>query len=149
MLVKKTVTPTVTLAAYEASDVVGGAMDFTFESYEKNAYRPIKVKEVIVKDNEVQSEKFYLHLFRRDPDAAASTDADAFNPSANDIEALVASIYIADTDYYERTAYFGLAQVAPDRIIYVDSTLYGVLEAVETPDYAAADDLEVTLILEV
>lgn len=148
MFVVKSVTPTVGTDAYEALDCVGGAMEFNFSSYEANAYRPIDLQYIQIIDKAKQSEKFNVHVFSQDVSAAAKTDGDTFDPAADDLAHLLYSKYVADTAY-EVAGYANIAHVDCGVKVIAAYDLIVVLEAVETPDYAAADDLIIRLGLEV
>ena len=148
MLVKTSAVPALTLDAYVAKDCVGGLLTFPVSSASAGNTGAV-IKRITITDAAAQTEKFWLHLFTASPAAAARTDADECVQVAADLVKKIVTLYVAATDY-DSFAGDSIATVEYDTSIVFDGkNLYGVLEAEETPDYAAADDLTVHLILEV
>ena len=141
------VVPTLTLNAYEAKDCVGALLTFPVSS--ANHIKSATIKRLTITDAAAQTEKLWLHLFNASPAAAAKTDADECVQVAADLAKKIVTLYAADTDY-DVFAGDSIATVEYDTAIVFDGlNLYGVLEAEETPDYVAVDDLTVILVLEI
>ena len=145
MYQRVSVIPTLTLAAYVATDCVGGTMIFNHNSNTNN----LRILRVHIVDVEQQDEEYNLHLFEINPSATADTDADQYLPAAADLAAHLTVINIPTTAYTASTAE-NIAEVEVDRAVWCKDfdNIFGVLECVATPDYAAADDLTVSLIFE-
>jgi hypothetical protein len=141
----ESVTPVLSLAAYEALDVVGALL--TFPGLAPSTSE-CTIKRLGLLDKASQSEAYTIYLFNASPAAAARTDAAIFAPVAADFAKLVGVLHVATTDYLVGTG-CTYASVELDYEIDLESTtLYAVLVAVATPDYAAADDLVLTLLVE-
>ena len=138
--------PLLTLPAYTANDCVGAVLTFNHAA-RTNSLRVVRVQII---DNDLQDEEYNLHLFSINPSATADTDAATYLPAAADLAAHLTSINIPTTAYMDSTGE-SLAEVEVDRAIQgADfANIFGVLECVATPDYAAVDDLTVKLIVEI
>ena len=149
MITKVKTAITVTLPAYEQFDCVGALITVTIGEASLTATQGYIIRKIMLTDAAVQSEKYNLHFFNASPAAEARTDAAVFAPVAADIAKCVHVEYIADTDYVAASTYHSAAIIHPNAYIECDGLdLFCVLEALETPDYVATDDLELTLYLE-
>lgn len=136
---------TVTLTAYEASDVVGGTLTSDEIPQEIGGGR---IEWVRLIDDAAQSEPFLLYVY----DSAPSTIADAAThaPTEADWGKTLGRISIATADYdttgAERCAFTdAIDTTTGQRLCFPNldnGRLYFRLVAnASTPDYAAADDL--------
>ena len=140
---------TVTLDAYEQFDCVGALVTATIGEASLLSNQGYIIRKIMLTDASVQSEKLNIHFFNASPAEGARTDAATFAPVAADIAKCVHVEYIADSDYIAASVYHSVAIKHPNAYIECDGLdLFIVLEALETPDYAAAGDLELTLYLE-
>ena len=146
MLLKHKVDLTVGTDAYTAADVVGGLITLGIGGTDA---RPVTVKHIVITDEAAQAEKYHVYFFNADPSATCDTDDDAFAPVAADADKMLWVEYIADSDYITVTGVQSTACVSPNVTLETTTNLYAVLVAVETPDYAAATDVNVTFYLEV
>lgn len=150
MIRKLTQDLTVTLAAYEAQDCVGGTITFPVSSASKMDDHPGIIRAVMLTDEAAQAEKFHLYFFNAEPAEAARTDAAVCTLVAADIDKMLGVIYIADSDYLTATGLSSHAYKELEMpVVFDGKNLYAVLVAVETPDYAAATDLNLTIYMEV
>ena len=139
---------TVTLDAYEAQDCVGGLI--TFPVATGGLGKQAVIKGIFLTDEAAQTEKFHLYFFNASPAEAARTDAAVCTLVAADIDKMLGVVYIADSDYITATGLSSHAYKEVDMpIVFDGNNLYAVLVAVETPDYVAATDLNLTVYLEV
>lgn len=140
---------TVGTDAYTALDNVGGLITMSVSAaHEGNC--PAIIRGIVITDEAAQAEKYQVYFFNADPSATCDTDDDTFGPVAADVDKMLWVEYIADSDYLTVTGVQSMACVSPDaHIVFDGKTLYAVLVAVETPDYAAATDVNVTIYLEV
>ena len=149
MIQKITTAITVTLPAYEQYDCVGALITVTTGEATLNSDQACYIRKIMLTDAAVQSEKYNLYFFNASPAAAARTDAAVFAPVSADIAKQQHVEYIADTDYVASSTYHSSAIKHPDALINFDGAdIFCVLEALETPDYAATDDLSLTLWIE-
>lgn len=136
-------TPTITAGIYTAADAVGGLL--TFASAVSVYKGDARIVKVVVIDDAKQDANLILHLFDRTFTAMvdnanwAPSDADMQN-SIGHIEIPTAS-YFAGADNSKATILveFDFALVSGG------TSLFGQLECVATPTYAATDDLTVKL----
>jgi hypothetical protein len=150
MFVKVSAVPALSLAAYVAKDCVGALLTFTIgvDNLAVGNTASAVIKRVQITDAAVQSEAYSLHLFDASPAAAARTDADECVQVAADLAKKIVTYTIAAADYQ---AFAGDSIVSYEKdtaIVYDGKAIYGVLEATDTPDYVAVDDLTVTLWVE-
>ena len=146
MLLKQKVDLTVGTDAYTAVDNVGGLITLPIGGTDA---RPVTIKSIVITDEAAQAEKYHLYFFNADPSATCDTDDDAFAPVAADVDKMLWVEYIADTDYISVAGVQSMACVKPDVTVETTTNLYACLVAVETPDYAAATDVNITFNLEV
>lgn len=143
-----TVTPTLTLNAYTAVDVVGGLMTFDFGPVSNGGV----IRQILITDAAAQSEQYSLYIFDDEPTTIAN-DA-AFAPAIADLGKLVDVVTVATADWTEINsldwAIIGSFEDGEMRIPFssVSGNLYMYAVATDTPDYAAADDLTFTLVVE-
>jgi len=148
-VVRKALTLTVTLDAYEAVDVVGGLLTWAVTGPGLSGL----LRSVLITDDAAQSEQFTLYLFDSLPSTIA--DAAAFAPTIADLNKVACTIGIATADWTEigEGDYALIANYEDTQMqmpIRSDNgSIYGYLVAVDTPDYVAADDLVITLTVEV
>ena len=141
---------TVTLNAYVAQDNVGGLITFPVSSASATLAAPATIKGIFLTDEAAQAEKYQLYFFNASPAAAAITDADVCTLVAADIDKMLGVVYIADTDYITATGLSSHAYKELDMpIVFDGENVYAILVAIETPDYVAATDLNLTVYLEV
>jgi len=138
---------TVTLDAYDASDVLGGTLTSgAIDQIEGGG----QLEWVRVVDAASQSEPFLLYVY----DAAPTTiaDAAAFAPTLADLLKTIGCVSIAAADYDasgdDAYALTDAVDVKTGRPICFANLLTGVLyfrlvANASTPDYAAADDLTI------
>jgi len=148
MILKHKEDLTVGTDAYTAMDNVGGLI--TIPTGGSGTHKDVIVRGIVITDEEAQAEKYQVYFFNADPSATCDTDDDTFAPVAADVDKMLWVEYIADTDYQTVTGVQSMACVQPDaRLRYDGSNLDACLVAVETPDYAAATDLNIIFYLEV
>lgn len=144
-----TVTPTITLNAYTANDVVGGLMTFTFTEPTFDG----AIRSVLVTDAANQSEGYTLYIFNELPSTIAN-DA-PFAPVIADLKKIATTVTVAAGDYTSVNslawALLGGHEDAQMEIFVHSNTgkLYMYAEATSTPDYAAVDDLAFKIALEI
>lgn len=145
MLLKHTEELTVGTDAYTAMDNVGGLITIPLGGMED-----VTIKSIIITDEAAQAEKYQVYFFNADPSATCDTDDDTFAPVAADVDKMLWVEYITDSQYQTVAGIQSMACVTVDAVVKTGGTaLYAVLVAVETPDYAAATDVNVTFYLEV
>ncbi len=134
---------TVGTAAYTAADVVGGLITF-----------PVGIKHGIIRsllitDAAAQSEPFTLYLYNAEPSTIAD-DAN-FAPTIADLNKLITTVTIGTADWTETNSldwcvFGGHEDTAMEQYFEAtDGNLYAYLVAGDTPDFAAADDVTVTI----
>ena len=150
MFVKSSVVPALTLAAYVAKDNVGGLLTFPIgaATLASGVTASAVIKRVTLIDAAIQDEGFYLHLFTASPAAAARTDADECVQVAADLVKKIVTFTIAAADYQTFAGDSIVSYETDTAIVFDGKDIYGVLEAIITPDYVAADDLTVNMIVE-
>jgi len=138
---------TVTLDAYDASDVVGGTL--TSDAIEQHQGGG-QLEWVRVVDAASQSEPFLLYVYNSAPSTIA--DAAAFAPVLADLLKTIGCVSIAGADYDasgdDAYALTDAVDVKTGRPICFDNLATGKLyfrlvANASTPDYAAADDLTI------
>jgi len=143
------VTPTVGLDAYTAADVVGGLLTFAIADQGFDGL----IRGVLLTDDAAQSEQYKLYI----SDALPSTIADdaAYAPTIADLNKLATTVVVATADWAEIGAgdfalIGGYGDTQMEVAVHSDNgDLYMYAVATDTPDYVAADDLVITLIVEV
>jgi len=144
------VTPTVGTDAYTAGDVVGGLMSFQFTGH--HPFDGI-IRSVRLVDDYAQSEEYTLYIFNQKPSTIA--DDAAFAPTEADLLKLVTTVAVATGDWAEINSNdWALLGEHEDTAmgVYVHSYngyLYMYAQAADTPDYNAADDLTITMTVEI
>lgn len=136
---------TVTLNAYTANDVVGGTL--TSDAISQIAGQGGYIHWVRLVDDASQKEPFYLYVFAAAPSTIANDAAHA--PTEADWLKWLGTIEIAAADYDENGAEAaalvpGKDKATEDFVFFpalANGRLYFRLVAVDTPDYADADDL--------
>lgn len=144
------VTPTITLNAYTAGDVVGGLMTF-----DVSAPRPAsgEIRKIVITDDHNQSEQYTL-LIHNDTPSTIANDA-AYAPTIADLNMIIDEVVVATADWSTWNSN-GIAIIASYENVAMripfhtpDGNLYVYAVATDTPDYAAADDLVFTMTVEV
>lgn len=135
--------PSVSTTAYTAGDVVGGLLEFPTRGLSNNVALLNGVRLV---DAANQSEPYKLYLFSAAPTTIAN-DA-AFAPVAADLNKCQTIVTIVAGDYTQVNS-LGIAFVHDlnDVLYSANGIIYGYLVATDTPDYAAATDVTITLLL--
>lgn len=144
-----TVTPTITLDAYTANDVVGGLMTFKVAPTSGSGI----IRAILITDAESQAEPYSLYFFDAEPTAIA--DAVTFAPVIADLKKIVDVVDLAAADYTTTNsldyAVLGSHEDTAMEIYFTTESgnlyMYAVANA-STPNYAAADDLSFTLMIE-
>ena len=144
------VTPTVGTAAYTALDTVGGKMTFAIADQGFDGL----IRGVLLTDNANQKEPYTLYVF----DAVPSTIADdaSYAPTLADLKKLATTVAVGTADWATIAANTiawamigGHEDGKMEQAVHSDNgDLYMYAAAVATPDYVAADDLTITLIVE-
>lgn len=146
-IVRVSVTPTITLDAYTANDVVGGLMTFSGVGGSGGGGF---IRSVLVVDDADQSEPYTLYIFNDEP--SAIDDDAAFAPTVADLGKLVTTVDVAAGDYTSVNssgwALLGGHEDAAMEVAFYGPTLYMYAVAGDTPDYASADDLRFTITVE-
>lgn len=146
-IVSLSVTPTITLNAYTAGDVVGGLITFAGAGGSGGGG---KLRSVMVVDDADQKEPYTLYFFDELPSTIAN-DA-AFAPTVADLKKLVATVLVEASDYTTLNsnafALLGDHEDAAMDVAFVGLNLYMYAVAGDTPDYAAATDLTFTIVVE-
>lgn len=141
---------TVSTSAYTAGDVVGGLL--TFEVSTENGARSGRVVSVLLTDDHSQEEQFVLYLFDQAPTTIAN-DA-AYAPTIADLKKIIGTVTVATADWTTINgndwALLGGHEDAEMKIPFVtnDGNVYMYAVATDTPDYNAATDLTITLVVE-
>ena len=141
---------TVGTGAYTAGDVVGGLL--TFEVSTENGARSGNIVSVLLTDDHKQSEQYVLYLFDQAPTTIAN-DA-AFAPTIADLKKIIGTVVVATADWTEINnndwALLGGHEDTRMRIPFVthDGNVYMYAVATDTPDYNAATDLTITIVVE-
>ena len=144
-----TVTPTVTLSAYTAADVVGGLMTFAVTDQGFDG----AIRRIICTDDANQKEQYVLYIFDSLPSTIAN-DA-AFAPTYADLKLLRDKVTLATADWAtldgNAVAILGGhedgAMEIPCHSDNGDLYMYAV--ATDTPDYVAATDISFIMVVEV
>lgn len=144
------VTPTVTLNAYTAGDVVGGLMTFTV-----SGSRPAsgEIRKIVLVDDANQKEQYTL-LIHDDTPSTIANDA-AYAPTVADLKLIIDEVVVATADWSSwnsnAVAIIGSYEDGEMHIPFhtEDGKLYMYLVATDTPDYAAATDLTIIMTCEV
>lgn len=140
---------TVTLNAYTANDVVGGTL--TSNAISQVSGQGGYISWVKLVDDADQKEPFYLYVFSEAPSTIANDAAHA--PTEADWLKWLGTIEIEAADYDANGADAaalvpGKDKATEDFVFFpalANGRLYFRLVAVETPDYADADDLTLQL----
>jgi hypothetical protein len=135
----------VATAAYSDNDVVGGLLTFELTGLSQNGGL---LNAVMLTDAANQSEPYRLFLFNEAP--STIDDADAFAPTIADLKKLFAIVTLAALDYVTVNSLQVLIK-STSNVLFSTSNgrLYGYLVANgSTPDYAAATDLSLTLMIQ-
>ena len=140
-----TVTPTVTVGAYSANDVVGGRL--TFSGLPPSG----TIRAVTLVDQAKQAGAYQLVLFSASPTAIA--DNDTFDIADADLLNVVGAVHLTDTagadkfDFTDNKIYMRQSLNIPYKKAGTAS-LFGFLIALGTPTYAAATDVQIQLHIE-
>lgn len=149
MLIKSSVVPVLTLDAYVAKDNVGGLLEFAVSSKSQMSAAGATIKRLSVIDAAIQDEPMFLHLFTAEPETEVITDADECVMVAADLAKKIVTFVILKADF-DTFAGDSIASYELDTAIVFDGlTIYAVLEAADTPDFVAEDDLTINLIIDV
>ena len=136
-------TPTVTVGAYSAGDVVGGLLTFALAA-RLPGYGVI-VKDVIILDDAGQDAELELWLFNATFTAIA--DNGAWDPSQADLRKLVGIISTSDGAWFAAGMESAARVEASQYCKLVGTSLFGQLVTRGTPTFAAVDDVTVILSL--
>ena len=139
------VVPVLTLPAYVALDCVGALLTFPIDANTRN----ILLRRLTIIDAAVQDEQYLLHLFSGPPSAGARTDADPYVPVAADLALKLTTLAIAAADYLDSVSDSIAIYELDHALVLTSDDLFGVLECIATPDYAAVDDLPIKLLVEI
>lgn len=136
------VTPSISLAAHSAQDVVSGLMKFTFRIPQQLGGGLIRGIRVI--DADKQNADMDLYLFNEKPTTIAANAA--FSLTAADVKKLITGA-LNTPAYVEHTGASIATYAATNFPIQFNAAkyLYGYLVAVATPDFASADALTVEI----
>lgn len=146
---KETIQLTITLDAYTAGDVVGGLI--TIDT--ANAGGGGIFRSVTISDGNNQKEAYTLYIFDGVPATIADDAAFVMTETASPIESadhskLIGTVDIAADDYTTLSNGTGSVAYAVKNALELDfatgGKCYAYLVAVDTPDYAAVDDLILT-----
>lgn len=149
MFKKTSAVPALTLAAYVAKDCVGALLTFPISSGSQMPNTSATIKRLTMIDAAIQDEEYFLHLFTASPAAAARTDADECVRVAADLVLAITTLHIESADFHTMAGDSIATYELDTAVVFDGLNLYGVLECVATPDYVAADDLTVNLIVEI
>lgn len=136
------VAPTVDTSAYSAGEVVGGLLTIPIGA-NGGILRKVKLT-----DADSEGAALALYLFHSLP--TAFDDTDAFAPTIDDLNSLIARVDFAADNYATVNSldYVFATEDADGTVALtgidcptLDGNLYAYLVAVGTPTYAAADDL--------
>jgi hypothetical protein len=143
---------TVTLDAYDATDVVGGTL--TSDAI-KQAKGGGYINCIRLIDDACQAEPYTLYVYKSAPSAIA--DAGAYTQTVADALLCIGKIAIAAADYdttgsaCDMAFVYGLGGTQTSSFIFFEAlagqSLYFRLVPSATPDYAAADDLTLHICL--
>lgn len=145
MIIRRTVTPTITAGAYTALDVIGGTLTFTNAEGTLNS--------VLISDAANQAVSYYLYLFHSVP--TNIVDNAAFDPVDADIKNIIHRVYLDSGDAYVlndnrvNLKEYSLENRRNLRSGERSGNLYGFLVPVTAPTYAATTDISVVLEVEV
>lgn len=136
-------TPTITAGAYTAADAVGGLL--TFEKAVSVYKGDARIVKVVIIDDAKQDENLILHLFDRTFTAMA--DNAAWSPSDADMQHSIGHIEIPAANYMPgaNNSHATVECEFDFALVAGGTSLFGQLECVGTPTYAATDDLTVKL----
>jgi hypothetical protein len=132
------------LSAYTAHDVVGGLLKCVYGTGGGALLRSIKVL-----DKANQSEPYIIHIYRSQPSAIA--DDAAFAPTDADGQKEIGQITVLAGDYATANGSAYSAAFLRGALVDIDvpetcaGTIYIYLQCTDTPDYVAADDLEIEM----
>lgn len=145
-IIKVSVTPVVTLTAYNVLDQVGGLMEFALAG--DTGYGSGIIRGITVVDQAIQNELYSLWLF--DESVTVASDADTAAFSDTDLRQLIAVQSIVAADYHSATANSAahIAVNIPFKLIEGGTSIFGALVAIATPDMVAVDDITVILHIE-
>jgi len=145
-IVSIAVTPTVTVGAYSAKDVVGGLLTFANAASVYKGYGIIR--KVTIKNNAMVADLLWLNLFSQAP--ATIADNAAYDPTDAEMLTCVGSIPIVAADYILGTDNAIATKLVefPFTLVAGGTSLFGYLSTVATPTYAAVTDVTVTLTIE-
>ena len=147
MFHKTSAVPVISAAsAYVAKDCVGALLTFPINtnSYSGSAI----IRRMTITDADVEDAVLSLHLFNASPAAAARTDSDECVQVAADLAKKIVTLPIAAADYQDFTGDSIASYELNVPIVYNGTAIYGVLECTATPEWTAADDLTIHLIIE-
>lgn len=137
------VTPTITVGAYSAGDVIGGVLTFAGAAIDSGGGGILQSLIIIDKDNEKAA--LSLLVFKETP-ASALADNAAFAWGSGDYDRLIARIDVLSSDYktFGGDAIVNLSGLS--RVYECTATsLFVYLVAEATPSYSAANDLIIGL----
>jgi hypothetical protein len=144
-------TPTLTLDAYTANDALGTKLTFSGAG-EWPKYSGTLLAIILTDAADQTTNACDLVLFDRD--FTATTDAAAFDPSDADLANCIGAINIPTTAFatfvdnaVATHSINGTHMALPYKL--QGGSLYGQLVTRATPDYAAADDITVKIIVDV
>lgn len=145
-LKKITVAPAVTAGAYAANDAVGGQMEFAQAA---SAYRSYgTIKRIIITDMSCQDMECDVFIYKSAPTVIA--DNAPFDPADADMLLLVGVIEIAAADWVTGLDNQGVNKDVDLEFVLdsLDTSLFAQIRVVDTPTFAAVDDISVTLVIE-
>lgn len=142
---------TVDTAAYATGELIGkhtgGKLTFTnaFSGPGKGG----RLVQVILTDDGAQSAAIDLVLFSSDPSATTFTDQSALDIADADLDKIIGIVSLAAASYKAFADNSAIVATAGPIDIVTDSgTLYGALVSRGSPDYVAATDLTLRLVIE-
>jgi hypothetical protein len=145
-ILKVAQTPAITAGAYDAADAVGGKLTFAGAA---SVYRGAgEIVRVTIIDD--ANQKAQLKLWLYDQTFTASADNAACDPTDADNQNCLGCINIAAADYMTATdnSVSSTTVSFPFKLVAGGTSLFGQLQCVATPTYAAVDDLTVILTIE-
>jgi len=143
------VTPTVTLDAYTAADVVGGLITFEVRGGPASG----EIRRIRLVDDANQKEQFTL-LIHNDTPSTIANDA-AYAPVVADLAMIIDEVVVATADWstWNGNAVAMIAGYENGEMHIPfhteDGNLYVYAVATDTPDYVAATDLTIIMDVEV
>ena len=138
------------VGAYVAGDNMGGLLTYSIgTSSVASKAASCTIRRIVIIDADIEDAEVLLHVFSDTPTATVTTDADACAPAAADLLLKLATIHVAAADYMDSTGDSIVTNELDIPINFDGEDLYCSLECVGTPTYTAADDLIVTLVVEV